>query len=549
MKFFSLRLALSMGLLLAAAGAAYACTNLLVTKGASADGSTLVTYLADSHTLYGELVCKPSADHPAGSMREVVDWDSGKPLGRIPEVAHTYAVVGNMNEHQLVIGETTYGGRSELEKQTGAIMDYGSLIYISLERSRTAREAIKLMGELMAQYGYASEGESFSIADGKEVWIMEIIGKGEGEKGAVWVAQRIPDGYVCAHANQARITTFPLNDPENCLYSPDVVAFAKKKGWVKADLADKDFSFSDTYAPLDFGAARGCESRVWSIFRRVASGMDGYIDYVRGDNLAHRMPLWVKPEHKITIHEAMELMRDHFEGTEFDMTKDMGAGPYACPYRWRPLTYKVDGKTYTNERAISTQQTGFSFVAQSRDWLPDPVGGVFWFGVDDSYSSVYMPMYCGILHAPESMAVGNGSMMEMSETSAFWVFNQVANFAYTRYRDIIPEVRALQADLEKRFLIYQPVVDQAALELHKKDPGLAREFLTDYSCSQGDGTVKRWKGFYHYLFTKFMDGNIKTPVPGQMNPKVSQPGYGDDWYRKVVQDAGTRLEVKGEAAH
>ena len=583
-----------------------ACSNLLITKGASIDGSTMISYTADSHVLYGELYFRPAADYPAGSMMDVYEWDTGEFLGKIKQVTHTFSVVGNMNEYQVSIGETTYGGLESLWHQPGATMDYGGLIYITLQRAKTAREAIKIMADFVKEYGYCSEGESFSIADPNEVWIMEMIGKGgsikltkksidnlkktnvpkelitklngivnksypsnaafnkavdsligkqnldlyeetittsaeTGTKGAVWVAMRIPDGYISGHANQARITTFPLNDPENCLYAPDVISFAKEKGLYKGE--DKNFSFSDTYAPVDFGAARFCESRVWSMFNKVNKDMGKYLNYAMGKNLKNCMPLWIKPDSKISLQQAFGMMRDHFEGTPMDMTQDIGAGPYKCPYRWRPMTWTYNGVGYVHERAISTQQTGFSFVAQSRSWLPNPIGGINWFGVDDSYSTVYSPMYCGITKVPETYAEGNGSMMEYSDNAAFWVFNQVSNFAYTRYSDMIPEIQKLQSDLEGRYIATTQTIDNVAAELYKKDSKLAIQYITDYSVNQGNNTVKAWKELYKYLFTKYMDGNIKTYVPGKLNPTVKQLPYRDEWYKIIVEGTGDKLKV------
>lgn len=519
-----------------------ACTNLLVSKGATTDGSTFISYNADSHTLYGELYYWAAASHPKGSMLDVYDWDTNEYLGKIKQAPYTYKVVGNMNENQVAIGETTYGGREELQKQPGAIVDYGSLIYIALQRSKTAREAIKVMGDLVAEYGYASEGESFSVSDVNEVWIFEMIGKGAGEKGAVWVARRVPDGYISGHANHARITTFPLNDPDNCIYAADVITFAKKKGYYKG--ADADFSFSDTYAPVDFSAARYSEARVWSMFNRLNhEAMAPYLDYAMGKDLSKRMPLWIKPTHKVNVHDVMEIMRDHYENTPMDMTKDMGAGPYDLPYRWRPLSWKVDGVEYLNERAISTQQTGFCFVAQSRGWLPNILGSIIWFGVDDTYSTVYTPMYTNISSTPENLKAGNGSMMKFSETSMFWIFNQVANFAYTRYRDIIPEVRARQAELENKYIAMVAENDTRYLQLAKKDPKAAVQAITAFSHAQSKNTFTTWKTLYQDLFVKYMDGNIKTVIPGKRDPKVSQPGYGDNWYRKIVKETGDRLKV------
>ncbi len=524
-----------------------ACTNLLVTKGASKDGSTMISYTADSHTLYGELYHWPAGKWAEGTMMDIYEWDTGKFLLQIKQAAETYNVVGNMNEWQVAIGETTYGGRHELHDTTGGI-DYGSLIYIALQRAKTAREAIEIMTSLVAEYGYHSEGESFSISDPNEVWIMEMIGKGPGRKGAVWVAMRVPDGYICSHANQARIQTFPLNDPENCLYAPDVISFAREKGYFSG--ADKDFSFSDTYAPVDFGGARFCEGRVWAIFNRVKKGFgEKYLNYAMGYDLKNRMPLWIKPDEKIAIYDAFELMRDHFTGTPMDMTKDPGAGPFACPYRWRPLTFKVDGKEYLNERAISTQQTGFSFITQSRGWLPNVVGGINWFGVDDTYSTVYTPMYTCITQVPPSLAVGNGSMMEFSDSSMFWLFNQVSNFAYTRYKDMIPDIRTAQKELEMTFINNTSEIDQTALDLYNQNPEDAVKFLTEYSVAKGQMTFSVWKDLYKYLFTKFMDGNIKVSVPGQKFPKVSQPGYSTEFLKEIVKKAGDQYRVPEEPKH
>ncbi len=525
---------------------ANACTNFLVTKGASADGSTFISYTADSHTLYGELYFWHSADYPPGTMLDVYEWDSGRFLCQIPQVAHTYNVVGNMNEYQLAIGETTYGGRPELVDTT-AKMDYGSLIYITLQRAKNAREAIHIIAGLIEEYGYCSEGESFSISDPNEVWIMEMIGKGPGRKGAVWVAVRIPDGYVSAHANQARITTFPLNDTMNCYYSKDVISFAREKGYFKGK--DEEFSFSDTYAPLDFSAARFCEARVWSIFNRVKKGMDKYLDYAMGKNLKNRMPLWIKPDNKLSVKDVFDAMRDHYQGTAMDMLNDFGAGPYACPVRWRPLTWKVDSITYFNERAISTQQTGFSFVSQSRNWIPDPIGGIIWFGVDDSYTTVYTPMYTCIRKVPPSLAVGNGDMMTFSDSAAFWIFNQVSNFAYTRYKDMIQDIQPVQKELETFYLMNTKDVDERALELYKENPDDAVNYLTEYCLGAQKNTFDRWKQLYSFLFTKYMDGNIKFPVPGSKIPKVSQPGYSKEWYRELVKRTGDKFKVIGETGH
>ena len=528
------------------------CTNFLVSKGASADSSTMITYSADSHVLYGELYHTPARNHIPGSMLDIYEWDTGKYLGHIKQVAHTYTVVGNINEHQVAIGETTYGGRSECGDSTG-IMDYGSLMYIALQRAGTAREAIKIMGELMAEYGYCSSGESFSVSDPNEVWIMEMIGKDPGDKGAVWVAWRVPDGYICAHANQARIRTFPLANGKTsitsdelekidharveCVYAADVISYARKRGWFSGE--DRDFSFAETYAPLDFGALRFCESRVYAFFNRVAPSLKLSTDYVNGITPDDPIPLWIKPDSKLTVRDIMECMRDHFETTEFDMTRDIGAGPFVLPYRWRPLTWKVDGETYCNERATSTQQTGFSFVAQARGWLPDPVGGVLWFGVDDTYSTVYVPMYCAITEAPWTYAVGNGSFNEFTWDSAFWVFNFVSNYCYLRYSDMIKVVQVVQRELEGRFLADQPRIDAAALALYKQAPQLAIDYLTEYSVNVGNSTVKRWKKLGEQLIFKFLDGNVKDELNN-----VTHPGYPESWYKKIVEETGDHFKEK-----
>ncbi len=576
MKFLSIILT---GLLLVVLSSdLFSCTNYLITKGASADGSVMISYNADSHVLYGELYHWSAGTWPAGTMMDVYEWDTGKYLGKIPQAAVTYNVVGNMNENQVSIGETTYGGREELQQQPNAIMDYGSLIYLGLQRSKSAREAIKVMTELVAEYGYCSEGESFSIADKNEAWILEMIGKGKDEIGAVWVARRIPDGYVSGHANQARITTFPLADGKKsitfknidkifnknieCVYSDDVISFAREKGWYKGK--DENFSFSDTYEPVDFEGARFCEIRVWTMFNAVKKGMNKYWDYVKGDvqhhkkfndgtpNINHyatnRMPLWIKPDKKVSLRDMMSFMRNHLEGTELDMSKDVGAGPFHLPYRWRPLTWKVDGVEYCNERTTATQQTGFTFVAQSRSWLPDKIGAIIWWGVDDASGTVYMPMYASITTIPYNFAVGNGSMMKWSDTSGFWIFNQVENFAYTAWSRIHPDIVKIQQKLEKQYVEFTPAVDKGAQILFKKNPTLAVEYLTNYSNGVAEKTFKTWKNLYHYLFMRYMDGNIKTKEPIKKgyimaNPDVKQPGYGEDWYRLIIEKTGDQFKV------
>ena len=539
-----------------------ACTNFLVTKGASKDGSVMITYSADSHVLYGELYFWPAKNWPTGTMVDIYEWDTGKYLGKIPQKAHTYSVVGNMNEHQVSIGETTFGGRPELADSTG-IVDYGTLIYFTLQRAKSAREAILTFSQLVTDYGYASSGESFSIGDANEAWILELVGKGQGKKGAVWVARRIPDGYISGHANHPRITTFPLADgiksittkqldkiynPEvETIYAYDVIDVARSYKWFEGQ--DKDFSFSDTYAPLDFSGARFCEARVWSGFNMVNSSMGQYLDYAMGENLKNRMPLWIKPDNKLGPKDVMGMMRNYYQGTPMDMTKDVGAGPYGSTVRWRPMEWKVDGVTYIHERAISTQQTGFSFVAQSRSWLPDPVGGIIWFGVDDTYYTVYSPMYCGITKVPETFAVGNGDIMTFSDNSAFWIFNQVTNFAYTRTRLLIGDLQKKQSELENGYMAETVNIDKSAEALYKKSPAEAVKYLTDYSIKSGNNTVKQWKKLYQFLFVKYVDGNVKEvqTVPKgykYMVPKLSQPGYGDEWNRIIVKNTGDKFKEK-----
>ena len=431
-----------------------ACTNVLVTKGASVDGSNMISYAADSHQLYGELYYAPAGIWNTGDIRKIYEWDTGKYLGEIPQIGRTYQRVGNMNEHQLIIAETTYGGRPELGEPNG-IMDYGSLIYVALERAKTAREAIDIIVDLANTYGYHSSGESFSFADKDEVWVMDLIGKGKNGKGIVWVARRVPDGYICAHANQARISTFPQNDPENCIYAPDVISFAREQGYFEGE--DKDFSFCDAYAPLDFSGMRGCEARAWSAFNILCDGnftfedengnlvtkdAYDYIEYAMGWDKTKRFPLFVKPSRKISVKNVADVMRDHYEGTPMDMTQDIGAGGNALPYGWRPMSFEYEGNSYMNERAIATQQTGFWFVGQSRGWLPDEIGGLNWFGCDDAATSYLTPIYTSITEVPESFRVGNGDMITYSPTSAFWMTNRVANACYKAYDIMFPTVDA-----------------------------------------------------------------------------------------------------------
>lgn len=513
----------------------YPCTNFIVTKGASTDGSTMVTYTADSYTFYGTLYHSLPGVYPEGTLVKIYEWDTGKYLGSIKQASQIYNVIGNMNEFQVVIGETTFGGREELVDPKG-VMDYGSLIYIALQRSKTAREAIKIMTDLVEEYGYYSSGESFSIADPNEAWIMEMIGKGPNNKGAVWVAVRIPDGYVSGHANQARITQFPLNDPENCLYAKDVISFARQKGYF--DGKDADFSFSDAYAPLDFGAVRFCDARVWSLFRRCNSSMDKYISYIQGENL-DRMPLYIKPDKKLSVHDVMELMRDHYEGTPLDMTKGIAAGPYGSPYRWRPLTWSADGNEYFNERPISTPQTGFSFISQSRAHLPREIGGVLWFGLDDTYMTVYVPMYTNMTRIPKQYAAGTGSMTQFTWESAFWIFNFVANYAYPKFSLIMPDIQQVQNELEGKFLSRQADIEQAATALLKNSRGEAVEYLTEYSNSMAQYTLTRWKSLGEFLVMKYNDGILKDEFGRPKNP-----GYPEAFRKQMAAEAGDALKMR-----
>ena len=562
-----------------------ACTNVLVTKGASTDGSNLITYAADSHGLYGELYYAPAGVWKAGDMRKINEWDTGKYLGMIPQVARTYQRVGNMNEHQLIIAETTYGGRPELEDPNG-VMDYGSLIYVALERAKTAREAIDVIVDLANTYGYYSSGESFSIADTEEVWVMDLIGKGPDNKGIVWVARRVPDGYICAHANQARISTFPLNDPANCIYAPDVITFAREKGYFNGE--DKDFSFCDAYAPLDFGAMRGCEARAWSAFNILCDGkftfMDengnevtkdayDYIDYAMGWDKTKRFPLFVKPARKISMKDVADVMRDHYEGTPMDMTQDIGAGGNALPYRWRPMGFEYEGQKYVNERAIATQQTGFWFVGQSRGWLPDVIGGVIWFGCDDAATSYLTPIYTNTQAIPESFRVGNGNMITYSPTSAFWMTNRVANACYKAYNIMFPTVDAEIDAWENAMMEAVTAADNEALKLYNaaqvkprkqirrssskkvSDPyAEVKTYLTTFSVDNAQKIFDKWVKLEELLLVKFIDGNVKAQnedgsfVTNEhtdcIPAKITQPGYTDKWKEATAKDHGDVIREK-----
>lgn len=530
--------------------AALACTGLIVAKGASKDGSVMITYAADSHTLYGELYHWPSAKYAPGTMRQIIEWDTHKILGSIPEARETYNVIGNMNEFQVAITESTWGGRQELHNEEGLI-DYGSLITLGLQRSKTAREAIKVMTELVAEYGYHSSGESFSIADKNEVWVLELIGKGPGKKGAVWVAMRIPDNAISAHANQARIQQIKFNDPDNCLYAPDVIDLAREKGYFKGK--DEDFSFQKAYNPWTSDGLRGCEARCWSFFNRFVSGMDKHLELAMGDTTQEPMPLYFVPDRKLSCMDLRNMMRDHYEGTPMDMTKDIGAGPYQVPYRWRPMSWEHEGKTYFNERAIATQQTGFVLVAQLRSWLPDPVGGVLWFGVDDADMALFTPMYASITETPLCYRVGNGNMTTFSWTSAFWVHNWVANMAYTRYQPMIQDIRPVQQTLEQAYDTQLAEVDTKAVALLKQGKAAEmRQLLTQYCAETANTATERWKELGEYLLVKFMDGNLKKQNPDGsfmdnghgLSATPNFPGYNEEYYRQIVQQTGDKFLSK-----
>lgn len=528
--------------------AAMACTSLIAGKKATADGSVIVTYNADAYVLYGELYHTEAADHKKGEMLKVYEWDTNEYRGEIEQVEHTYATVGNINEHQLCIVESTWDNRKELQDTT-AIIDYGSLIYITLQRARTAREAIGVMTSLVEKYGYYSGGESFTIADPNEVWIMEMVSKGMKEKGAVWVAIRIPDDCIAAHANQSRIHHIPFDDKDNCLYSPDVVSFARKMGYFEGK--DSDFSFSKAYAQSDYLSYRGCDGRVWAYYNRFSSGMDKYLPFVieaQGETL----PLYVKPDKQLSVRDIQNMMRDHYDNTPMDMRKEPGRGSWDSPVRYAPLTWKVDSVEYMHERPIATQQTGFTLVAQLRSWLPDAIGGVLWFGVDDSSLSVYNPIYCCLDKVPECFRKGNGDMLHFSWTSAFWINNWVANQVYARYSLLYPDVKRVQTEIEDGYEANQPLIEAQALRLYEDNPAKAVRLLSDYSNLSAEHATARYKKLGEYLLMKYMDGRMKNEDNGQFAKtpagypaSPASPGYNEEYYRKVVEaDTTQHLRIR-----
>ena len=547
-----------------------ACTNFLVTKGASVDGSNFITYAADSHIRYGELYFTPAADWTPGSMRTIYDRGTNAIRGYVPQPAHTYQVVGYINENQVALGETTFGGRTELIDPKGLI-DYGSLMFMALERSTTAREAIKIMADLVEEYGYGSDGETFSISDANEVWYMEIIGKGynpvydkksndtiNADKGAVWVAIRIPDGYVSGHANAARITTFPLRDGKKSItdkewkklynqdveviYKHDIIEFARRKNYFNGK--DADFDFSAAFAPVDFSAARICDLRVWMMFNDVCDDMDQYWDYATGKNLDNpRMPLYVKPNRKISLDDMMYFMRNHFQNTELDKSQGTGADPFGSPYRWTPLYWEYEGQEYFHERCTVTQQTGFSFIAQTRNWLPNEIGGIIWFGVDDTNSTVYTPFYCSISEVTEEFRQGNGNMITYSDNSAFWLFNRVAHFKYLFYNRVIGDIQKVQKELETTYQEQVKAADEKALSLLENSKEETIAFLTEFSSKAGKNTFRRWKELDNFLLVKYLDSNIKQEENGKFidnghgyPARPKQAGYPDSWKKRVVEE-------------
>ena len=536
---------------LAASATSFACTNFLVGRKASTDGSTMISYSADSYWLYGALYFYPRANYKDDEKLKIYEWDTGEYRGEIDQVKHTYQVVGNMNEHQLSIGETTFTGRKELQNKEG-IMDYGSLIYVTLQRAKTAREAIKVMTDLVERYGYGSTGESFSIADPSEVWIMEMIGKGSGKKGAVWVAVRIPDDCVSAHANQARITQIPFKDKNNCMYSKDVVSFARAQGYYNGK--DEDFSFSDTYNPLDYEGLRFCEARVWSFFRMMNPEMNKYFSYINGETV-QRMPLYIKPAKQVSVEDIKMCMRDHYEGTPIDMTVGAGSGPFGSPFRSSPLTYKVDGVEYFHERPIATQQTGFTFVAQMRSWLPDPIGGILWFGVDDASMGMYVPLYCGINAVPKCFDEKTGNMFNFSWSSAFWVNNWVASMVYNRYSELMPELKELQKKWDNFFTESVKRTDATAVDMYRKSSTAVTSMLTDYSVSQAENVTEAWRKMGEHFMVKYLDGVVKgTDEKGNflqndkhIPQKVTRPGY-PEWYnrKEFVQPDKDRFRIRSQ---
>ena len=539
-------------LFISCAGYASACTNFIVGKNASADGSVFCTYSADSYGLYAHLRHYPAGTHAKGEVVKIYDYDTNVCHGEIPQAPVTYNVVGNINEYQVSIGETTFGGREEMVDTTG-IIDYGSLMYITLQRSKSAREAISVMTSLVEKYGYCSEGETFTICDPNEAWIMDMMGAPGSKPGVVWVAIRIPNDAICAHANQSRITTFNQKDKENVLYSKNVIKYARQKGWFNGK--DSEFSFNAAYAAPDFLGRRVCEARVWSFFRHFSNDMDRYLPYVEGKGeYSEAMPLWIIPNRKLTLQDVQECMRDHFEGTPFSLDSDIGQGIWEMPYRPTPLYFKVDGKKYFNERPTSTQQTGFTYVAQLRSFLPREVGGVLWFGNDDSNMIAYTPIYCCSTRVPECYDAPGADAVTFSDKSAFWVCNWVSNMVYPRYSMLFPSLREVRDSLERRYFSLQQAVERKAIRLlAESNDGSGVEFLTQYSVDKAQDMLECWRNLATYLIVKYNDMAVKPEKNGkfQRTPEglgadVVRPGYSDKVARELIKQTGDRYAMPEE---
>lgn len=537
-------LVLSAAMLLASSGA-FACSNLIVGKKASVDGSVMVSYNADDYGMFGHLCHYPAGTHPKGTMRQIYDWDSGVYHGEIEEAPVTYNVIGNINEFQLSIGETTYGGREEMVDSTG-ILDYGSLIYVTLQRAKTAREAISVMTSLVEKYGYNSEGETFSICDPNEAWIMEMQGTGAGSKGVVWVAMRIPDDAICAHANQSRIGKFNMKDKKNVLYSKNVISYARKMGWFNGK--DSEFSWKNTYAFPDFSGRRFCDARVWSFFNHYADDFDRYLPWALGkDKDAEDMPLWIVPNRKLSVADVENGMRDHYEGTALALdTTSIGGGVYEMPYRPTPLTFTVDGKQYFNERPISTQQTAFTFVSQLRSWLPREIGGVLWFGNDDANMVAYTPVYCGNTVQPACYNTKGADAVTFSSDNAFWLCNMVSNMVYPRYSQLFPELKAVRDSLETSYFANQTSIEKQAADLYKTDKAAALKLLNNYSNSKADEMLVSWKRLATRIIVKYNDMAVKKEKDGKLLQSVTRPGYPASFGRKLVKETGDWYAVPVE---
>ena len=520
-----------------AAVSASACTNFIVGKKASVDGSVMVTYNADDYGMFGYLCHYPAATHKPGEMRKIYDWDSGEYHGEIPEAPVTYNVIGNINEFQLSIAETTYGGREEMVDPTG-IIDYGSLIYLALQRAKTAREAISVMTSLVEKYGYCSEGETFSICDPNEAWIMEMQGTGKGSKGVVWVAQRIPDDAICAHANQSRIGKFNMKDKKNVMHSKNVISYARKMGWFTGK--DADFSWKQTYAAPDFSGRRFCDARVWSFFNHWQKGFDRYLPWALGkDEKAEDMPLWIIPDRKLSVHDVEMCMRDHYEGTALAIdSTNIGGGIYQMPYRPTPLTFKVDGKEYFNERPISTQQTAFSFVSQLRSWLPNEIGGIIWFGNDDANMVAYTPVYCGSTVQPECYNTPGADAVTYSDNNAFWVCNWVSNMVYPRYSQLFPELQSVRDSLETSYFAAQKQVEDKAMALYATDKAAAVKYLNDYSNEKAQQMLASWHDLARLIIVKYNDMAVKKTKDGKLIRSVVRPSYPASFAKKLVKETG-----------